>query len=183
MLSPPATQKLQWRVDQLRQWNGQSFIPSIPQCEVFTDAFDLGWGIEWNQKTCSGQWNPQELPLHINHNELLVIWKMIRIRALRRTAIKIYCDNMTIISYVNKWGEGTRSTPLMNLARQIWNVCLNTNTRFHLTYVASPFNPGDGSSRRLMTQLKWRIAPSYFRHLERKWGPHSLDLFASHLNH
>jgi hypothetical protein len=94
--------------------------------------------------------------------------------------LRQYDDNL-ICQQV--WGGGTRSTPLMNLARQIWNVCLKTNTQFHLTYMASPFNPGDGPSRRLMTQLKWRIAPSYFRHLERKWGPHSLDLFASHLNH
>lgn len=181
-LPPTALQELSWWHDQLSNWNGQSFLPALPQHEVFTDASDSGWGIVWNQQTWQGQWTDQERLHHINYKELLVILKVIQLRQLQGSSIKVYCDNMTTISYVNKFG-GTRSTPLMNLARQIWELCLRTNTRLQLTYVASPFNPADAPSRQLSRQLEWRIAPTYFRMLERKWGPHSVDMFAHRLNH
>jgi hypothetical protein len=181
-LPQSALQELQWWYAQLQTWNGQSFLPSLPQHEVFTDASDQGWGIVWNQRTWSGLWNQQELQQHINYKELLVIWKVIQRRPLQGSSVKLYCDNMTTISYVNKFG-GTRSPLLLSLAQQIWEFCLKTNTRLHLTYVPSPFNPADPPSRQMIAQLEWRIAPSYFRHLNRKWGPHLVDVFAHHQNH
>jgi hypothetical protein len=83
---------------------------------------------------------------------------------------------------MNKFGS-TRSPLLLSLAQRIWEFCLKTNTRLHLTYVPLPFNPADPPSRQMIAQLEWRIAPSYFRHLNRKWGPHCVDVFAHHQNH
>jgi hypothetical protein len=47
-------------------------------------------------------------------------------------------------------------------------VLFEDEPRLHLTYVPSPFNPAD---------------PSYFRHLNCKWSPHLVDVFAHHQNH
>jgi hypothetical protein len=181
-LSQPALMELRWWYQQLQTWNGQSFLPTTPQHEVFTDASDSGWGIVWNNRTWKGLWTPHEAEYHINLKELLVIWKVLQLQPLQGSAVKVYCDNMTTIAYVNKFG-GTRSTPLMDLSRRIWDFCLRTNTRIHLSYVPSAFNPADSPSRQLTRQLEWRIAPTYFRKLERKWGPHQVDMFASNQNH
>jgi hypothetical protein len=39
-LHQSALQELQWWYAQLQTWNGQSFLPSLPQQEVFADASD-----------------------------------------------------------------------------------------------------------------------------------------------
>jgi hypothetical protein len=49
--------------------------------------------------------------------------------------------------------------------------------------VASPFNPADAPFRKMESQVEWLIDPKYFRHLEHKWGPHTVDLFAHRSNH
>jgi hypothetical protein len=67
---------------QLQTWNGQSFLRSLPQHKVFTDASDQGWGIVWNQRTWNGLWIQQEPLQHINYKELLVIWKVIQLQQL-----------------------------------------------------------------------------------------------------
>jgi hypothetical protein len=181
-LPAQALQELQWWHRQLQSWNGQSFLPSMPQHEAFTDASDHGWGIVWNNRTWCGRWRPQQMTHHINWKELMVIWKVTQLRHLQGSSIRIYCDNMTTIAYINKFG-GTRSAPLMELARQIWNSCLRTNTRIILTYVPSMFNPADAPSRQFTQQVEWRMSKTFFRHLDKKWGPHQVDLFAHQNNH
>jgi hypothetical protein len=180
-LSPAAKDELMWRKEQLLSWNGQSFLPSSPQVEIYTDASDSGWGIVEGHHSWSGQWKTHEQQLHINQKELLTIWKALQLNRWTNQTIRILCDNTTTIAYVNKFG-GTRSLPLLSIAQRIWDFCLRTNTRLQLSYVPSAFNPADAPSRRLISQLEWRISPTYFQRLEKKWGPHSIDMFASHLN-
>ncbi|KAG1154610.1 hypothetical protein G6F37_009292 [Rhizopus arrhizus] len=54
-------------------------------------------------------------------------------------------------------GSGTRSPALMELATTIWNTCLRTNTRLHLTYIPSAINPADSPSRQMATQIEWKL--------------------------
>jgi hypothetical protein len=177
-----AKEELFWWLDHLQSWNGQSFLPSSPQVEIFTDASNSGWGIVEGHNSWSGQWTSEEQSLHINQKELLVIWKALMLQQWTGKNIRVMCDNTTTIAYVNKFG-GTRSQALLHLSRRIWNFCLQTDTRLHLQYVASAFNPADAPSRRMEAQLEWRIATKYFVHLDRKWGPHTVDMFAHRTNH
>ena len=137
-----AKEELFWWLDHLQSWNGQSFLPSSPQVEIFTDASNSGWGIVEGHNSWSGQWTSEEQSLHINQKELLVIWKALMLQQWTGNNIRVMCDNTTTIAYVNKFG-GTRSQALLHLSRRIWNFCLQTDTRLHLQYVASAFNPAD----------------------------------------
>ena len=110
------------------------------------------------------------------------MWKLVNLRRFQGTSMKVYCDNTTTIAYINKFG-GTRSPTLMHLAQQIWTYCLKTITRLNLTYIPSAFNPADAPSRQLIRQLEWRIDQIFFQKLEKKWGPHHVDLFAHKRNH
>lgn len=122
-----------------------------------------------------------EMAFHINYKELLVIWKAIQIPQFQGQVLTLYCDNMTTIAYINKFGS-TNSPTLLDLARRIWNCCLQTDTRLMLAYIPTHFNPADSPSRRMTTQLEWRIAPTFFQKLNQIWGPHSMDLFATQAN-
>jgi hypothetical protein len=181
-LTPLAIQELEWWRDKLSQWNGLGLLPVNPQYEIYTDASQSGWGIVCNQRIWSQSWNATELPFHINYKELLVIWKVVQLRQFQGKILRIYCDNTTTIAYVNKFG-GTISPLLTDLATKIWDWCLKTNTRLTLAYVPTHFNPADSPSRRLDAQLEWQISKEYFNYLNKRWGPHQVDLFASPSNH
>lgn len=75
---------------------------------------------------------------------------------------------MTTISYVNKFG-GNQSTPLMNLARQIWDLCLRTITKLQLTYIASPFNPADRTN--ILQDVGTQVGSSFRRHVRTSSEP------------
>ncbi|KAG1530144.1 hypothetical protein G6F51_013931 [Rhizopus arrhizus] len=101
----------------------------------------------------NGTWTPEELAQHINYRELAVIWKCVKMKQLQGQVLRIYCDNTSAIAYVRHFG-GTRSPALMELATTIWNTCLRTNTRLHLTYIPSAINPADPPSRQMATQIE-----------------------------
>ena len=54
-LTTQAKEDLQWWIESLAQWNGQTWIQQPPQEEIYTDASDLGWGIIHNSTTISGK--------------------------------------------------------------------------------------------------------------------------------
>ena len=60
--------------------------------------------------------------------------------------IRVMCDNMVTIMHVNNYA-GTQCQAFLHLCRRIWDSCLQSDTRLHLQYVASTFNPADAPSR------------------------------------
>ena len=177
-----ATDELLWWRTHLRQWNGLSWIVSNPQVDIYTDSSSSGWGVVINNQSYKGLWDSRQLSRHINYKELLTVFLALRRPSVRGRRVNIISDNITTIAYINHFG-GTRSPELMELATSIWNWCLDTGTRIRTTYVPSAFNPADAPSRQLTGQLEWSLDHAFFRKLERYWGPHHVDLFASQINH
>lgn len=174
---------LHWWIQHLQQWNGHSFIPEKATVEVFTDASNKGWGIVEGNNVISGQWDIHDRDLHINILELKVLWYVVTNPRYQGQAIQVYCDNNTVVAYINHFG-GTRSQTLLQLSQQIWEHCLQSNTRLKVQYIATMFNPADLPSRQQLDhQLEWSLCPRFFQtHLNQPWGPHQIDLFASALN-
>jgi hypothetical protein len=180
-LDKAALENLEWWREHLLGWNGQGFLPQKTDVDAYTDASDDAWGIVIDDKTISRSWTPIEQPHHINWKELRVIWHLVRLPTMISKTIHIICDNMTTIAQINKFG-GTRSQVLLDLTTKIWNHCLTTGTRLKTTYVPSQFNPADAPSRKMVTQLEWSIDPLFFQQLEKEWGHHTIDLFATAIN-
>lgn len=181
-ISQPAQEELRWWKQHLSQWNGQSFIPQTTDLDVYTDSSDNHWGIVIDETTFKGAWSQQEAGQHINWKELRCIWLAVNLPQCIGRTVNIVSDNMTAISYINKFG-GTKSDRLLSLAMRIWQHCLRTGTRLRTTFVPSLFNPADAPSRQMTQQLEWSISQDFFHSLDQRWGPHHVDLFASHLNH
>jgi hypothetical protein len=181
-LPTTATEELLWWRTHLQQWNGLSWIVANPQIDIYTDASTSGWGVVINNRSYSGKWSATHYPRHINFKELLTVFYALRRPEVKGRTVNIISDNITTIAYINHFG-GTRSPELMELATLIWNWCLKSGTRIRTTYVPSAFNPADAPSRQLTGQLEWSISPSFFDRMDQEWGPHTVDLFASPINH
>ena len=87
--------------------------------QITTDAGRIGWGTHGNRLHFHALWSPSEKLLHVNHLELLAIFKAPHAFELlvTGTAVQITTDNTMALFYLNKQGR-THSFPLL------WEWCL-----------------------------------------------------------
>ena len=100
---------------------------------------------------------------------------------LRNSVVLMETDNSTTMAYVNHLGG--RSRFLSAVAHRLWSV---TNS-YGIT-LRAVHRPGV-ENRRADLLSRWRqdstdlkLDPRLFRLADRKWGPHTVDLFATRLN-
>ncbi|KAJ1197977.1 hypothetical protein NDU88_001821 [Pleurodeles waltl] len=96
--------------------------------------------------------------------------------------ILLRMDNVSAVRYINHLG-GTRSKPLADLAKSLWEYCLLNEIPLSAEYLPGSLNQAaDWHSRFLRDYSDWKLHPSIFRSICCKWGPFAIDLFASRLN-
>ncbi|EIE88314.1 hypothetical protein RO3G_13025 [Rhizopus delemar RA 99-880] len=178
-LDQESQQELQWWYNNLKLWNGRSFLPTTPSETVYVDASNTGWGCSWRNHRTHGYWTPEEAQQSINWRELKAAYLALQtFPTLRNTTVLIRTDNTTSMTYINKQG-GTRSLPLMTLATQVWTWCLKNNIMLQAQYIQGIHNKvADFESRRQYFKNLWMIKPAIFQQINRMWGPYSVDLFA-----
>ncbi|KAG0732219.1 hypothetical protein G6F66_014694 [Rhizopus arrhizus] len=113
-------------------------------------------GCSWNKQTTHGYWTPTEASQSINWRELKAAWlAMQAFPSLKNTTILIRTDNLTSLAYINKQG-GTRSLPLLNLAIEVWNWCLERNIIIQAQHIQGIHNRvADFESRRQFQKNQW----------------------------
>jgi len=188
-LPPAALRELAWWRDELLDWNGRSVIESHHPQEVVThDAMERGWGA-WLARpgsqplTAAGFWSPDAAALSQNNRELrgaLMALYSFR-RELAGKVVQFRSDNSTVVSYLNKMGG--RTPLLFDLAKEFWSWCLATRTTVFATHIPGVENDlADRLSCRRRDRNDWMLDPAEFREIDATWGPHTVDLFATHHN-
>ena len=183
--NPPATRLTlaRWtRKDSLTV--GKPLRTPQPTVTVTTDASHQGWGGHCMGHTAFGDWSRTGPLPHINVLEFRAVLLSLQsfLPYLRRQAVLIRTDNVTVAAYINKQG-GTHSRRLNTIALELWEWC----NREGITPVASHI-PGqenliaDFLSRGRVLPSEWTLHPTVMRELIRVAGPLSVDLFASALN-
>eukprot|EP01052_Picozoa_sp_SAG31_P013339 SAG31_NODE_800_length_12014_cov_11.050608_8_plen_294_part_00 len=114
-----------------------------------------------------------DLSLRVAHKPALrnIVW-------LNRT------DNTVGNTYVNRMGG--RKTHLMRLARKQWHWCLKRNILPISEYMEGDSMISSGAdlqSRLLYSRAEWKIKDRWFQLIDRTFGPHTIDAFASSINH
>ncbi|XP_046746398.1 uncharacterized protein LOC124411349 [Diprion similis] len=176
--------------DDLNWWKINSQIGVIPmrtleyRAEIFSDASLTGWGAHCDKLSINGWWGVEERKRHINYLELLAAFYALKsfTNQLHDCEILLRLDNTTAIAYVNKTG-GIQYPILNELARQIWQWCEEKKIWIHASYIASKENVyADAASRITNTDTEWELSEKAFQKINKKFGPFSIDLFATDLN-
>jgi len=180
-LSRQALRDLQWwRTLPASHLPGPIWRPTTT-ATLTTDASDSGWGAHLNdgQQTASGTWPAHQHPQHITVKELTAVSLALDQFALHLHGhrVRLKSDNTAVVAIVN---SGTsRSPPLMALARHIWQQAANLQARLFATYVSTHDNHLADALSRGHRAPAWRLPPAQFAVLQRRWGPHDVDRFAS----
>jgi len=92
-------------------------------------------------------------------------------------------DNTSALAYVTKMG-GTRSTRLTEVARQIWDWCLQRQITLSASHLPGLENQvADQESRQVQTSAEGKLHKEMFNLICACLGPCAVDLFATRLNH
>ena len=183
--APPATRLLLARWTRRDLLNvGKPLRTPQPTVTVTTDASHQGWGGHCMGRTAFGDW-PRTSPLpHINILEFRAVLLSLQsfLPCLRRQAVLIRTDNITVAAYINKQG-GTHSTRLNALAAQLWTWCRQEGITPVASYIPGQENLiADFLSRGRVLPSEWTLHPEIMNRLIQIFGPLKVDLFASALN-
>ncbi|CAG2231232.1 unnamed protein product [Mytilus edulis] len=89
--------------------------------------------------------------------------------------VDAFCDNMAV---VKAWeNQGGRDPSLNAVLKDIFYFTHEFNMSLHVHFIASADNPADKESRR-MSRVDAKLSDEYWRFVEDKCGPHSIDLMA-----
>ena len=177
--------------DLLRGWPGKALIAPDPDWIVTTDASHTGWGgwlslpsaPESPVATAWGFWSRAEAKRHSNWREATATLLVMRSFSslLQHRSVLARTDNSANMANINKGGGP--SEELTSVVHRIWDLCSDRSIALRATYRPGQQNQlADTLSRVHRDNSDWMLHPLLFRALEARWGPFSVDLFATRLN-
>ena len=171
--------------ESIRWWtrpptDGMDLTPYSTQIAMTTDASNYGWGATMDEKKASGRWSAAERKLHINHLELLAVFRGVQgfLRHLRNKRVTVHLDNVTAAAYLAKEG-GTRSETLNALTTQILIFCRDHGIALSPAYLPGIANLGADALSRGTETREWFINPRVSERIFSRLGLPQIDLFAS----
>ena len=185
-LPPLAEEDLQWWKSAHNVLRGAPITQTEPDTQLFTDASNIGWGVQWNALMVSGVWPTTKKTLHINVLKLEAIHRAMLhwLRKLIGLTDLIASDNSTVVSYINKQGR-TRSIQLCRRTKKLLLMCQANQIVLRARHIPGRLNVLADILLRpsQMSGTEWSLHPSVFRALTRERRIPFLDLFATRWNH
>ena len=166
--------------------HGQPFWKKEPRVSVLTwsDASDSGWGgyslSSKGTEVAKGEW-----PLDVLPSNMSSTWRELRavylvLNSLWRELEGGVCihrsDNQAAVRIIE---VGSRHAHLQEQAMAIHEVCTRHSIKIAAEWVPREKNQLADFYSKLVDMDDWQVEPSIFQLLDEKWGPHTLDCFAS----
>ena len=197
VISPQTRADLRTVSGNAQRWNarGAPIWPTATTAQVFTDASNSGWGAALHldgaaARYAQGLWKNDEELLHINAKELLAVVHAVHRFAheLRGRVVDFRVDNVTAVAYLR--GAGGAHPHLTVIARQALETLLKLRTQAVFHHLRGVLNiVADALSRGKFVPVLThqhgqldpddiQLRPDLFAHLDRLWGPHTVDRFS-----
>ena len=153
------------------------------QVKLATDASQSGWGgilISPEHQQTSDYWSEPELACDIATKEAMAINRVLHAfkSYLINARVDVLVDNQAVIHAWNN--QGSRSSPLNNALKTLFNTSIELNVLLCLSYVPTKDNPADKPSRRLSISDS-KLTPALWQKVQQECGGdtgHSCDLMA-----
>ena len=93
--------------------------------------------------------------------------------------LKVYSDNKNVHSILAK---GSSKSDLQSLSLSIYEICNERGITLISEWLARRFNEAADSLSKTQSGDEWTLCNWVFQYLDKGWGPHLIDRFASNLN-
>ena len=98
------------------------------------------------------------------------------VHSLRNKRIKIFSDNKNVQSVLE---IGSRKTDLQSIAIDVFDFCKRENMTIGTQWIPREMNQEADYLSKCSNNDDWSIQNWVFVMLDKKWGPHTVDRFAS----
>ena len=97
----------------------------------------------------------------------------------KNKCVKVYSDNKNVKSIIN---NGSRKSDIQSIALDLNDFCDRENIKICTEWIPREGNEQADYLSRCHDSDDWEISRSIFDYLDRIWGKHTMDRFASHFN-
>lgn len=172
-----------WWLTALKTWNKAPLRIIVPDLQIETDASGSGWGAICGNAEASGIWSAEMSMMPSNYRELMAVHMAVLSfkDLLKDKCVQVLTDNITTVAYLNHLGG--HCMELSNLAQSIWCTTNSLGITLKAKHLAGNLNLHADRLSRLTAQYEWMLHPRLFQCIDHKWGPHTIDRFASFLTH
>ena len=170
------------------RFHSQPIWPRKPGIKVlgWCDASKSGWGgfIQSNQvKVARGEWPRHSAVAHSSSTERemqAVVWTLQSMSdSLQGLSVGIHTDNLNTASILCR---GSRVQRLHALALQAFDLCQANQIQLLVQWIPREQNTCADYLSRIIDRDDWQVSRRIFTELHSRWGPFSVDRFASHLS-
>ena len=142
----------------------QDFTPD----KVITDEVIGVWS--QGERSRSSSWREAEAVKRVLNSNL---------DQVRGKKVKVYSDNKNVESILK---IGSRKEDLQNIANEIFETCQSNEISLSVQWIPRESNERADYLSRCRDSDDWSVQEWVFKHLDAKWGPHTIDRFASFYN-
>ena len=126
----------------------------------------------WNneEKGKSSTWREAESVRHVLNSSL---------GQIRGRNVKVYSDKKNVQSVLN---VGSRKEDLQNVANDVFEISQSSNISMSIQWIPRELNERSDYLSHCRDSDYWSVQELVFKYLDEKWGPHTIDRFASFNN-
>ncbi|XP_072021557.1 uncharacterized protein [Amphiura filiformis] len=128
-----------------------------------------------------GQWNQVDARRSSAWRELKAVEMVMAsfVKKLGNHVVKWFTDNQSVAAIATK---GSMKTDLQEIALNIFRICVQDNISLEVEWVPRSDNERADYISRIIDADDWAISDYIFEKLDTRWGPHTIDRFASFYN-
>ena len=181
-ISEDCAQELEWWLMSVDSFNYREVRPELIDLQIEVDASSSCWGAVLNGLEAKGDWNSRLSSQSSNHRELLAILMALETFKDRLTGltVEVLSDNTTAGAYVRN--KGGPVPELSEIATAVWALAETYQFKIVCTHIPGVLNSSADRLSRSPDTHNWMLHPVLFRWLNRRFGPFTIDRFATNLN-
>ena len=128
-----------------------------------------------------GAWNSEEAQQTSSWREAAAVERVLKtnIEFLKNKKVKCFTDNQAVKRIIN---SGSKKADLQQISLSINECCEQSGIILNPEWIRRTENDIADTLSRTSDSDDWQIQPWVFAYLDKAWGPHSVDRFASNLN-
>jgi hypothetical protein len=185
---PLARQELRWWGRLGARWNGRAIWTPPSPAHLAMDSSDFAWGAELTlpdtptgptTMLARGFWSDTARKGHINLKELTAIRLAIScwVRQLAGRHVNLAVDSTVCLHVVRNLLS--KSGPLHTELRRLHFLLAANDIVLWPRWIPSEENAVPDALSQLEQHEDWQLNPQVFARIDQRWGPHTLDRFAS----
>lgn len=174
---------LNWWLTSLENWNGCPIKKLAIDTQLVTDASGFAWGAHMDQKEAFGLWDQEVSQKSSNYREMLAVLMGLHSFAslIGGKYVQVLTDNISTVAYLNKLGGPSRE--LSEMATTIWVLAHELKVELTVSHIRGIHNVRADQLSRVKSSHEWELHPKMFKFVDSIWGPHTIDRFATWINH